>query len=392
MSLSNAFSPKLSRRLKRFLRWAIWGGTLFFIVQALVANWPAVREINLTFASWGWLALAGTSALIAHSWAGWVWHWLLQLWGLPLGGFWSTRAYLLTNVAKYLPGNVWHFYGRVRAVQSTGGTLDKAVVSVVAEPLVMAVAALGVGTSASAIDYGLFSAGYTHVNQPPHQLGTQLSAQLGVQLGSEPLWILALFLFWGVTLSCLHPRWLNPVLGSMSRLKMSGFNKIRPKKRAAARPAPLATDPLATDPCANTSFANDPFANDPLVNAPSHAPREHSSLRLKHYPLKPLLGEIVFVLGRSLGFMLTMRALTPISVADCPTLVAAFSLAWLLGLVVPGAPGGIGVFEASAIALLSGQFPPALILASVACYRLVSTLAEGAGATLSWLYDRFPID
>jgi uncharacterized membrane protein YbhN (UPF0104 family) len=43
-------------------------------------------------------------------------------------------------------------------------------------------------------------------------------------------------------------------------------------------------------------------------------------------------------------------------------LLGAFSLAWLLGLVVPGAPGGLGVFEATAIALLQQRFSGGLVI------------------------------
>ena len=68
--------------------------------------------------------------------------------------------------------------------------------------------------------------------------------------------------------------------------------------------------------------------------------------------------------------------------------MGAFSIAWLLGLVVPGAPGGIGVFEAVAIALLGNQLPTGLLISSVALYRLISTLAEALGAGLIWLEDR----
>ena len=104
-----------------------------------------MTAIKLTQASWGWLGLAWAISLLAHGWAGWVWHWLLQAWDLPLGGPWAIRMYLFTNVAKYLPGNIWHFYGRVQAVRQAGGGLGRAIASVVAEPLVMAVAAVGIG-------------------------------------------------------------------------------------------------------------------------------------------------------------------------------------------------------------------------------------------------------
>jgi hypothetical protein len=69
-------------------------------------------------------------------------------------------------------------------------------------------------------------------------------------------------------------------------------------------------------------------------------------------------------------------------------LLGGFSLAWVLGLVIPGAPGGIGVFEATAIALLGTQLSPGVVIGGVTLYRLVSTLAEAGGAGLAWLDSR----
>ncbi|RMF21045.1 MAG: UPF0104 family protein, partial [Cyanobacteria bacterium J083] len=70
-------------------------------------------------------------------------------------------------------------------------------------------------------------------------------------------------------------------------------------------------------------------------------------------------------------------------------LLSAFSFAWLLGLIVPGAPGGVGVFEATIIALLNPQFfPPAIVLSSVVIFRLISILAEVLAAGLAVLMPK----
>jgi len=46
------------------------------------------------------------------------------------------QIYLQTNIAKYLPGNVWH-YGRISAVKA-GVSGSAATLSVLLEPLLMA--------------------------------------------------------------------------------------------------------------------------------------------------------------------------------------------------------------------------------------------------------------
>jgi uncharacterized membrane protein YbhN (UPF0104 family) len=61
-----------------------------------------------------------------------------------------------------------------------------------------------------------------------------------------------------------------------------------------------------------------------------------------------------------------------------------------MGLIVPGAPGGMGVFEATTIALLDRQeFPPAIILTTTAIYRVISILAEAIAAAIAWLFQQF---
>ncbi|MDD1428411.1 UPF0104 family protein, partial [Dolichospermum sp. ST_sed9] len=80
-------------------------------------------------------------------------------------------------------------------------------------------------------------------------------------------------------------------------------------------------------------------------------------------------------------------ALNSLTWQQIPLLVGAFSCAWVLGLVVPGAPGGLGVFETTAILLLQYHFPAALVISAIALYRLMSILAETTGAALAWLNE-----
>ena len=51
-------------------------------------------------------------------------------------------------------------------------------------------------------------------------------------------------------------------------------------------------------------------------------------------------------------------------------------MAWSVGLVVPGAPGGLGVFELVLLARLAGAVPEAEVLAVLVSYRLISVAAE----------------
>ncbi|MFM7424611.1 MAG: UPF0104 family protein [Elainella sp.] len=299
-------------RLKPYLRWVIVGATLFFIGTVLRQNWAEVRELRL--AEPGWLGLGLVVTLVAHIWAGWAWGGILAHLGQPVSGLWSTGVYLRTNVAKYLPGNVWHLYGRVVAAKQAGVSTSAATLSVLLEPLLMAAAALMIALTSARQNQLL-----------------QLACLL-------------------LVLAMIHPRVLNPLLGWAGRLKQS------------------ATSADSTGTAGSTGSAQSAQPSEPL--------------QVKRYPVWPLLREIGFVGLRGLGFVLTVWALQPVEASQIPSLISAFSLAWVLGLVIPGAPGGIGVFEATALALLDRQFPASLILGSVALYRLISLLAEVSGAGL----------
>ena len=292
-------------RLKPYLRWLILGLALFFLTQTLMGNWKEVMSIKLTGSTWAGLSVALGVTLLAHIWAGWVWHWILDELGVSIKGIWTTSVYLKTNIVKYLPGNVWHFYGRVRALKTAGASTDTAVVGVLLEPLLMVTAALTVAV-----------------------LGNWY---LGPFRG---LAVLALV----VALVGVHPRFLNPILKVLAQLKLKTVNKA-----------------------------------------------EIKPVSLLRYPLKPYLGELGFVLLRGIGFLLAVMLLQPISGTQVLPILGGFSLAWLLGVIVPGAPGGIGVFEAVAIATLQSQLATGLLLSSVVFYRLISTLAEAIGAGLIWL-------
>jgi glycosyltransferase 2 family protein len=118
---------------------------------------------------------------------------------------------------------------------------------------------------------------------------------------------------------------------------------------------------------------------------------------MRRYPLGPLLGEMLFVVLRGLGFVLTILALTPIAPETIPILISIYSSGWVLGFITPGAPGGLGVFELTVSTLLMQQglfqhqpsFSVGIAISAVALHRLVSTLAEALGALLAWLDERW---
>ena len=92
-------------------------------------------------------------------------------------------------------------------------------------------------------------------------------------------------------------------------------------------------------------------------------------------PLGPLMIELVFVLIRFSGFACCLEAFGLFPPA--PNIwLAAFSMAYAAGLVVPGAPGGLGVFEATLLLRVGDGVAEAPLLAVVLSYRVISTAAD----------------
>jgi uncharacterized membrane protein YbhN (UPF0104 family) len=97
---------------------------------------------------------------------------------------------------------------------------------------------------------------------------------------------------------------------------------------------------------------------------------------LPGYPWQPLLAQLGFVLLRFAGFACCVQAFDLSFSMGWGSWLAGFALAWTAGLVVPGAPGGLGVFEAVLLLRLATVVPEAPLLAVVISYRLVSALAD----------------
>lgn len=302
-------------RLKPYSRWLILGGTLFFLLKAFKDNWQEVAAIHIEALGWAKIAIALGVTLLAHIWSGWVWTWILAELNQPVLSSRFIQVYLKTNIAKYLPGNVWHYYGRISAAKNAGVTANVATLSVLLEPLLMA---------ASALIVVLVNVQFIAINTHSNLQGL-------------------LILILATVLIAIHPRFLNSAIRFFSRLKL---------KSTPANQVDIKT------------------------------------FIVKRYPWRPLLGELCFIGLRGTGFLLTILALNSVEINQIPLLMGTFSLAWLLGLVIPGAPGGLGVFEVTAIALLRQSFSPGLVVSAIALYRLVSILAETVGAGLAQLDEQ----
>ena len=97
------------------------------------------------------------------------------------------------------------------------------------------------------------------------------------------------------------------------------------------------------------------------------------------YPWRPLAWQLIFVICRFAGLFCCVQAFR-LEGATPGAWLASFALAYAIGLVVPGAPGGLGIFETTLLMRLGTAVPDAGLLAVVLSYRLVSTLADVVAA------------
>jgi hypothetical protein len=120
-------------------------------------------------------------------------------------------------------------------------------------------------------------------------------------------------------------------------------------------------------------------------------PDPGQTLPLAGYPWQPLLLQLVFVLLRFSGFACCVWAFELQGIIPWTTWLAGFALAWTAGLVVPGAPGGLGVFETVLLLRLRVALPDAQLLAVALSYRLISTVADLLGAALVEVDQQLPL-
>jgi len=94
------------------------------------------------------------------------------------------------------------------------------------------------------------------------------------------------------------------------------------------------------------------------------------------FPSRALFLEIGFVLSKFIGFYICLNTFYTSNTLNILFLLVIFSLSWSIGLVVPAAPGGVGVFEACLLLFVGKSIPENIILISLVYFRIISTSAD----------------
>ena len=364
-SSSRWVTPRLVSRLRRLvgLVQGLPGGTSLwvtlasagFLLAALVANGRQLQQLSLDGQGWAWLLLGLGLALLSLVVNGLAW--TLGLGWLGHRPRWlpTLLLFLRSNLRKYLPGGVWHLLQRLavlRQGEPVTGTpgpgspvsapldLRQGLVAVLLDPVLMAVAALA------------------------------LVASGGWQGGLAALGLAPLLL--------LTPRWFTPLLLQLEKRRQGQLQSQ----------GLLAED---SDAALGAVEAHGVDEVHPVAAGPQALPLNLGApgRSLQRYPLLPLLGQLAFVLVRFSGFACCVLAFDGAPLLAWNQWLSGFALAWTLGLVVPGAPGGLGVFEAALLLRLGGLVPEAPLLAIALSYRLVTSLADLLGAATAALDQRW---
>ena len=97
---------------------------------------------------------------------------------------------------------------------------------------------------------------------------------------------------------------------------------------------------------------------------------------ISFFPAKAFLLEIGFVLSKFIGFYICLNTFYPNNSLNIIFLLVVFSLSWSIGLIVPAAPSGVGVFEGCLLFLVGRNIPQNIILVILIYFRVISTSAD----------------
>tara|TARA_Y100001968_G_scaffold318772_1_gene349420 strand:- start:8461 stop:9426 length:966 start_codon:yes stop_codon:yes gene_type:complete len=89
-----------------------------------------------------------------------------------------------------------------------------------------------------------------------------------------------------------------------------------------------------------------------------------------HFPYKAWIYESLFVVFKFLSFWLCLVIFELDNQMDFLNCLSIFSLSWTIGLLVPSAPGGVGVFESIFLFLSNNTSIEPLLIATLIIYRL----------------------
>ena len=94
------------------------------------------------------------------------------------------------------------------------------------------------------------------------------------------------------------------------------------------------------------------------------------------FPVRAFLIEIFFIGSKFLAFLCCLNIFLDISQINIALILTIFCISWSIGLIIPAAPGGAGVFETFFLLLIGKSYPQTSILETLIYFRLISTASD----------------
>jgi len=207
--------------------------------------------------------------------------------------------YVLTNILKYVPGGIWHFFERFNFIKNISNP-HLAFYSTLIEPFFMLCSSF-------------------------------LMASIGIIFSPFYLLLVIPILF-------LNRKLIYLVLRRLESLKGKATEALKLK---------------------NTNYQLEQRI-------------ELSSF----FPVRAFLFEIGFIFSKFIGFLICFNTVNLDNKTDILFLFVTFCLSWSIGLIVPTAPSGVGVFESCFLILVGRNIPQNIIIVSLIYFRLISTSAD----------------
>lgn len=154
----------MARPAWKLLQWVAGAAIVVFIVRYVSRHWEEVRSAPFVWEFRpGWLVLGVVIVLAVFALLAQAWRLMLSGWGHPLSFWTAGRIWLLSSMAKYIPGKVWALAGMammarehgVPALVATGSSVILQVLSIGTGALVVAVGGAGLLRETGGITQGM---------------------------------------------------------------------------------------------------------------------------------------------------------------------------------------------------------------------------------------------
>lgn len=126
--------------LSPFLKVLVGGYILFHLVRLFPQYATMLRSLQLSTVAVGILLM-----VFAVGGLGWIWIGLVRLLGVNLPGAKGFYIYTAANLARYLPGGIWHFAGRLAMLREVDGSVSTNIWSLGIEQAAVLLSAFLVG-------------------------------------------------------------------------------------------------------------------------------------------------------------------------------------------------------------------------------------------------------